>query len=557
MTGVQDPAVCSPLFRWRWLIGTMAALALAGYVGWRYTVVSDASPLPPGDQAVLADGSILVLRAVLFDPKATLVVKGPTTTPLDYLWYRRELLEKTILRPALNREVRIALSRHDPKSGASLDLTCFRYLEVTDSAGNRVRNFPTTFEVHDDRGQSSGSLALEAMPPVPVDQGYRILACDTDRFATNGPATLRVFNSQDQLVATFPLTIPVDQAEPLPKAIPYSMTWRGGREEVRLRGLELSGSRKHKVGDLLHDDDAVNADWLVMVDGMPSPPDHWRRTGFYVDDSFGNVKGGLFLPAHQPWWKMHLTLYRSHSAPLAESERTAVGQIELPPPGGNTLLQPGNSTIFERVCAIGAGSSVLEISKSWTGHAATRQHSNFEHWYCGGPGGDTPSLHARLTGRTFGGLDKYQEDRILGIEPEHRSFGLDMEIRFVQSSASPVTQLEINTNMPLLVLTTPLRADLDALLLAVEDDQGHPIPVLPLDHPYRRMPLYACRVFPDSKSLTVSVVKDPPRNVEFVIPPPNANLEVPEVGWYAHDLELVDGSWKVIDSKIQNGWKDE
>lgn len=531
----------------------IVVLVVGGSIAWTIRERATAGRIPEGlGQAVLPDGSILVMQAVLFGKSETYSTKVPAAK----LWDRildQNFQEFKVLSAANYREVRFAFSQHDPRTGAALDLTCFDHLEVTDSLGNRLRNEPQQLTVHTKAGAENGTEIPKAAPPVPWKHGFRVLTCHTYRFSMDGPATVKVFDRKGNTIATFPLTIPERERMWQPEPTPELNVWRNGQEVVHLRKVLVKSTRSSVSQREAPHWDYLAVTWDVTVNGQPVPKSNYTETNFYMEDSWGNMGYvGYFFPFREPYWVARLTLTRKAGAAFASAERSPLGTISLVDAGQGGVVQVSSNPLVKSVRLVAPGKNEISVPNSDFADQYTAQSmGGYRIFSSGGSGRISDfglntgmSLRRQPIDGGSDGLDVLS----LTATGSGETAGVTSQIEFQRSSSMGSTKLSIDSSHPLIVLTTSEVSSNSRILLVAEDDQGRIVPIFPLQHPYQRMPLYAVNPFPDSKSLVLSTAHDSPRDVHLAFKAPDH--ELPENGQFIYEFEPDGDGWKLVKTTL-------
>ena len=497
--------------------------------------------IPKGlGQQTLPDGTILVLRAALFDKDSEYAVESKGFR-LDAL-IRRQYDE--VLQKSQTPCVRFAFSRHDPESGDYLGFENISHVEFSDRWGSSIRTWMySAFDQEwDGHVGSSETHTGDVKPPLPRSAGHRFLTLIAHRPAISENMSLTVMNWKGTPVAEFTIPAPrlsIDESHSV-----IATQYQESNVTAQLESVELYwdernslGSRPLRQGNIIpkisikSDNKDVTDDWFTA---------RWKFSDFLgniAPESIGvGYLGEWALPDKLPRWTLETQLYRKHNAPFRDDEMVTLGsclvstEVEPMEPlvwqiTGGWLVPPTTGTITIPSLAFGGGTKDRRAFVSGN----TAEEPGFHYGGGGGwkSGGGTWTRNAE---RTTGTLSDFP-----------KPFA---SIKCTWSKGQVNTTLSCKCDEHLLFLTTDIPAT-NRVSVIVSDQSGRRIRARPIGHMFRRMPIYSCKLFPDTTSLEIKAVFQTEISAEFEVPSPLADLDV-SLSDFSGTLELQKGKWLLM-----------
>lgn len=511
--------------------------------------------IPSGlGQKTLPDGTILVLRSALFDNDATYAVKTKKQFGFPSLFGRKY---DEVLSPWPTSRIRFAFSRHDPESGDYLGFEPFSHIEYSDRWGSSIRSWAgSAYSCRWESNRGSGSSTHDGTPELPIakNRGHRFLTLVGHRPEVAGDLPLRVIGWDRTILATFTAPTPPSFRSSGSHPVAINMRHEVDGLDLQLRGIKVawnehsgmaagrlqrmgSGSVSPKVSIMSRGEDVTNewfaTEWLYS-----------DRQGNLASDRIGQgMTGEQPLPDKLPAWKLESDFFRKHSARFRDDELIVVGSSDV------------GTGVNEVELLAAAGLSNDKISGGWLVSPTVGSLTVPNSMFGGGTascGGEfvsghpawMPQLH--VGGSSGGGWGGATWKRTASRSTTKGKIGSGkfVSLSCKWSNGQARTTVKCESDHHLLFLTTDI-LESNRIDVILHDQSGRRIPVMPVGHMFRRMPVYECTVFPDTESLDIKAVVHGPIKVKFEFPSPLAQLDV-HLPRFEGMMELKDDRWHMM-----------
>lgn len=432
---------------------------------------------PRENERLMPDGSVLRIEGMSWGTNHRLKFERPPSTSWAF-WERRQT---SLGRGSSQPELMVWMTRHDARSGRSLDFDWWAGSTVIDATGEPIADQNAFhWQLGNHGSSSSGGIRPFRAESKRFDTwlvGSSFTAFRTD----HGRFKLQVRNTSGEIVATFDLTHPSPPVIHEWKAEELPATVKHGDVAVTLQRLRPSPS------NWTDSDGAKRKSWhfspVASVELNGSPTNDWQIALLEITDPLGNRSSSSQrnISTREPVWKVTLGAYRTANSQFTAAETWTVTDLPLP---GKDVVQP------------------LTDSRSIGGVSVTLAAI--------AGGGKTSYTVATPGVRKLG---NYSGDF-------SRNHVFDSSIKGELNGTGSQAQVKIESSWPHLTLEVTGMTRLDRLQMFAKDDQGRDVPTQPVQF-YGELHSYFFKTEPDAKSLTLSIIVHKGREFEFLIKPPD------------------------------------
>ena len=518
------------------------------------------------ERIVMPDGSILVVHAILTEPRDAYSVSDGAS----FLAGSRLIATQ---RPESG--VTVVLSRRDAKTDDYLSMDWFGRIELEDNHGDKIYGWQTQItQAEGAHRRSSGSTGGGGYSE-PLSKGYRLLIVPFPHVSPANPIRFDVIDRDGKKVADFgsprPFASDVDPA--------FASAVHSNSVSVGDFDLDLEEVQAHAFGKLIN-----GAKWFPQSQLTPRftirhrgdllAGNHYAIYKLRISDADGNLARAnhMYLSRKQPLWKLSFNIARTcYAENFTDDELSLLSEIDVANTSAPVHLSP--ESLKPKVTSMvyfPSGNHTTQLNDFEPDRERARSDYNFNFqggrdWY-GLRWMNMGYWNHHSSGGSNDEFDGSNRFHVGDIESETSSCKAEFSFRgpltidgkpntdprviqFGKSRLFKGVSISSKSTCALVAVEFDEPSQRHVLNLIAKDQNDTRLAVHPMQHALPHLPTYAIETLPTTTSLRIYGCVDKLEYAELFIKPPTAGLEMLNDPTTHSDFRIVaeQDNWNVVE----------